>query len=524
VPLKSVIDIDINDAKFQRFKDLFDSFAARAEKQPALWTKVTDAQRQMGTTFENAIEHLDTSNEQLQRSETLWSRISHSSDSLLHNVLGVSSGLVKWATTLTAIGAGILGGGFFGIDKMAASAARDRRTTLGFGSLGGPGPLRAFGIDMGRLLDTDAFLSGVNEMETDVGQQGPAFSLLHRRLSGDTTSDAVAMLKATRELALKTPTNLLGPLFQSYGLNYSADELRRLKTMPGPEFQTMLGQFGKDSKDLNFSDKIAKTWTDFIANTERAGAAINKTFAVKLAPLEPNLEKLTNSFVKAIEAFAGSHLIKDAIDLLGKSLGRLSDALLGFNSFMDKYDALNETFKDMDSSAWDYWREKAKGFLGIGQQDARQDYGKYLGSMDTAYNIGRGTLELIKRLEHSGQRSVSPAGARGFFQLMPDTAKQYGVDDPFDPAQAAVGAAKFLSHLESKYANDKASVLAAYNAGEGRVDALKRAHGKDWLDYAPAETQGYVIRGMAASGIHIFVHNSTGGDVNVSTLGLATAP
>lgn len=66
--------------------------------------------------------------------------------------------------------------------------------------------------------------------------------------------------------------------------------------------------------------------------------------------------------------------------------------------------------------------------------------------------------------------AVSRAGARGIMQLMPDTARQYGVRDVFDPAQNIRAGARLLSDLKARYRDDLKLVLAAYNAGAGAVD------------------------------------------------------
>jgi len=67
-------------------------------------------------------------------------------------------------------------------------------------------------------------------------------------------------------------------------------------------------------------------------------------------------------------------------------------------------------------------------------------------------------------------RAVSPKGAQGLMQLMPATSEQFGVKDPFDPRQSVEAGAKLLKQLLTKYNNDVSLALAAYNAGEGRVD------------------------------------------------------
>lgn len=94
----------------------------------------------------------------------------------------------------------------------------------------------------------------------------------------------------------------------------------------------------------------------------------------------------------------------------------------------------------------------------------------------------------------------SPAGAVGLFQLMPATARQYGLRTwPFDQrlqtAESARAAAKYLDHLYGLF-KDWRLALAAYNAGEGTVQTLLKRNGARTYDaiatQLPAETQMYV--------------------------------
>jgi hypothetical protein len=82
--------------------------------------------------------------------------------------------------------------------------------------------------------------------------------------------------------------------------------------------------------------------------------------------------------------------------------------------------------------------------------------------------------ELIRGViaEESGARpcAVSWKGAQGLMQLMPATSEQFGVTDPFDPHQNVEAGTKLLKQLLTKYKDDVSLALAAYNAGEGRVD------------------------------------------------------
>lgn len=90
--------------------------------------------------------------------------------------------------------------------------------------------------------------------------------------------------------------------------------------------------------------------------------------------------------------------------------------------------------------------------------------------------------------------AVSPKGAQGIAQFMPDTAERRKLDDPFDPLAAISASASFLADLKKDFGN-LGLAAAAYNAGEGRV--TRWMAGTSGL---PDETQDYVsfITGRAA--------------------------
>jgi hypothetical protein len=67
------------------------------------------------------------------------------------------------------------------------------------------------------------------------------------------------------------------------------------------------------------------------------------------------------------------------------------------------------------------------------------------------------------------QRAVSSTGARGLMQLMPDTARRFGVQDAFDARENIFGGVRYLKVLLKLFRGDVALTAAAYNAGEGAV-------------------------------------------------------
>jgi len=104
-----------------------------------------------------------------------------------------------------------------------------------------------------------------------------------------------------------------------------------------------------------------------------------------------------------------------------------------------------------------------------------------------SYGVDERLIRAVIRAE-SGFRvdAVSPAGARGLMQLMPATARQLGVSDPFDPEQNVMAGTRFLRDLLKRYGGDVDRALAAYNWGPGNVDR----HGMR----LPSETRAYIAR------------------------------
>ena len=99
--------------------------------------------------------------------------------------------------------------------------------------------------------------------------------------------------------------------------------------------------------------------------------------------------------------------------------------------------------------------------------------------------------DLINSVVHAesgfNPRAVSPKGAQGLMQLMPQTASRLGVVNSFDPGDNLEGGTRYLRELLERYNFDLIKALAAYNAGPQRVEQY---HG------VPPyyETQAYVAR------------------------------
>ncbi|MDR0354579.1 MAG: lytic transglycosylase domain-containing protein [Deltaproteobacteria bacterium] len=94
---------------------------------------------------------------------------------------------------------------------------------------------------------------------------------------------------------------------------------------------------------------------------------------------------------------------------------------------------------------------------------------------------------VIKTESNFNQRAVSPAGAKGLMQLMPGTAKEMGVQDPFNPLDNIWGGARYLKKMLDSHGGNLNKALAAYNWGPGNF----RRHGAEGRNM-PRETRRYI--------------------------------
>jgi hypothetical protein len=125
------------------------------------------------------------------------------------------------------------------------------------------------------------------------------------------------------------------------------------------------------------------------------------------------------------------------------------------------------------------------------RQDARlspTDLREMLTRASHEHNLDMDLLASLVKTESGGDsRAVSRAGARGLTQLMPATAKEMGVADSFKPDENLRGGATYLDTLLTRYHDNLALALAAYNAGPEAVD---KYHGIPPY----RETRAYVAR------------------------------
>ncbi|MGB8951087.1 MAG: lytic transglycosylase domain-containing protein [Candidatus Aminicenantales bacterium] len=130
--------------------------------------------------------------------------------------------------------------------------------------------------------------------------------------------------------------------------------------------------------------------------------------------------------------------------------------------------------------------------LSKSSDDLRKEYDPLVRNIAEKHGVDVDLVHSVISAESGYNRyAVSPKGALGLMQLMPETAEDYGVRDLFDPGQNIEGGVKYLKDLIQLFNHKTELALAAYNAGHKAV----KKHGK--VPPYP-ETKAFIKRVMAS--------------------------
>ncbi len=123
------------------------------------------------------------------------------------------------------------------------------------------------------------------------------------------------------------------------------------------------------------------------------------------------------------------------------------------------------------------------------RQYAPQELDSIIDRASQQYGVSKKLIAAVIKAESNFTPDcTSPKGAMGLMQLMPDTAKELGVKNPYDPVENIMAGTRYLKGLLDRYSNNLSVALAAYNWGMGNVE---RSNGS-----LPRETVQYIARVM----------------------------
>jgi hypothetical protein len=349
--VKSVISIDVQDGAFQRFNALFQQYQKNLNATPLAWRRIAQEQGKGAKAFQElvALEVQSMGHQKMmlqvqqaaaritRTTSDAWRDMARNTKSVAGDIRDATTQLLKW-TSLTGVFAGVIGaGGLFGINRMAEGVASGRRSSLGIGA--GYGEQKAFANSFSRIVDSDSFLSGINESLHSASGKASLFGvgLKAGDLSGSTADVAMRFLQSARVLAKKSDPQFDAETMKARGIDkhMSLQDFQRLRATSDQEFSGLRSRYARNVGAFGVSGKDQLAYQNFVTTIDEAGDKLNAVFVRGLVPLIPGLEKLSTATVNAVQAFLEAPQLKKWIEGAGEGLKTFAD-YVGTDEFKAK--------------------------------------------------------------------------------------------------------------------------------------------------------------------------------------------
>ena len=544
-----IVQIPIDDTAFKKFSEAFEDYRGKLKAMPAAWQATNDrilelvkVQQKLGRSSDDAWKTAVAASAAYEKSvtnavraQTGLAAVTHSAGTAMTRMAAAGKalaghlfGAVRFAAKLATygIGGGLVGGGglLFGLDTLAHGVLATQRSARGLGLT--PGQFNSFRVNMARYAGTSV-LTGAATAQIDPTKWGQLATLgidpmqaAHESATALSGQEIMAVHRAWRQ-----NPSMLNPAVQAaMQLGFSAGDVRNIGLAHGASLQGAISAAHRDAGAMGFSATVAREWSNFSIQLHKAGVLIETALVNTLAPLAPQLTVMSKDIAGFITGLAQSKDVKVWVGDLEEGLKGLADWLKS-PAFRSDMQTMIWYFSKMAHAVGSAARfvfgvpkppagaptvSAVPALPAVGPPSAdlvrrahimerlggvnAQDINNLTRSAAAKYHVPLWLLRAQAHIESGyGQHLINmKTGAAGVMQFIPGTARALGITDVLSPTQSIMGAGKLDAALLQKYGGDWRKVIAAYDWGLANVDKDVAAHGKDWLRYAPAETQKYV--------------------------------
>lgn len=358
---KSIVEIDVQDEKFQSFLEKFNEYQKALGELPEQWRgavhglgeaaketeRVRDGTVGITKAFADGVAALASVNDGLDRlngnlekatktqtefnkksggARNFLNKASKDAKSLAGHIKDATTSLLSWGTVL-GLFSGLAGaGGLWGLNHLAGNASAQRFTAMGLGTTAGG--LNSTAVDFQKALGNPVgTLGAIRDAQLDLSKRWQFRAMGVDNPDRDPAELLPEMIKAARDIFVRNGSTQQGA--EAYGLTnyFTLDDLNRFKKMSDEEIDAMAKQAQQDTRRLQLTDQQLRQWQDFNIQLDRSKVSIGNTFIRGLAPLAPELGKLSDAFSGAIETVLKS-------PELGKWIDGLSDGIRRFGNYL----------------------------------------------------------------------------------------------------------------------------------------------------------------------------------------------
>lgn len=358
---KSIVEIDVQDEKFKSFLEKFNEYQKALSELPEQWRgavhglgeaaketeRVRDGTEGITKAFADGVAALSSVNDGLDRlngnlekatktqaefnkksggARNFLNKASKDAKSLAGHIKDATTSLLSWGTVL-GLFSGLAGaGGLWGLNHLAGNASAQRFTAMGLGTTAGG--LNSTAVNFQKALGNPVgTLGAIRDAQLDLSKRWQFRAMGVDNPDRDPAELLPEMIKAARDIFVRNGSTQQGA--EAYGLTnyFTLDDLNRFKKMSDEEIDAMAKQAQQDTRRLQLTDQQLRQWQDFNIQLDRSKVSIGNTFIRGLAPLAPELGKLSDAFSGAIETVLKS-------PELGKWIDGLSDGIRRFGNYL----------------------------------------------------------------------------------------------------------------------------------------------------------------------------------------------
>ncbi|STX01469.1 lytic transglycosylase domain-containing protein [Kluyvera ascorbata] len=524
---KAIVDIAVNDDSFNSFLDKFNGYKKAVDELPEAWrmssrgigdsAKETEKMRhsmdavtkaftdgvasisalnggldQLNQSLDKAGKTQSDLNKKTSGASNFLSKASKDAKSLAGHLKDATTSLLSWGS-IVGVFTGLAGaGGLWGMNRLTGSAAAQRFTAMGLGTTAGG--LNSAAVNFQSALGNPVgTLGAIRDAQADLGKSW-TFNAMGVDANQDPTKLLPQMIKSARDIFVKNGSTQQGA--EAYGLTnyFTLDDLNRFKKMSDAEIDAMAKQAAVDTQKLQVSDRQLKQWQDFNIQLDRSKVSISNTFIRGLAPLTPELTKLSDAFSGAIDTVLKSPELGKWIDSLAGGIKKFGDYLASpsfksdVDAFMSGVEKLGRVIQKV--FGWATGGESTEELMGGGaplpedpskshfdnlndrydrfqEQKKANKYNGYFEEAAKKYGVSVEILKATAGAESSWDtKAKSGAGALGLMQVMPGNFLPG--EDPFNPRDNIFAGARVMSWAKGKAGGDLDETLRYYNGGSRR--------------------------------------------------------
>ena len=568
---KPVLEIDIDDTQFRSFYEMFQKYQDQVKEMPESWKGANEVLNAGIAAVVEQTHNISKNMHAAISAQKQFATATHHSLSgmkgLAHQAKSLSDslfGAVKFVLKAGAWGGGLFAGALFGIDRLAGSALGSARSARGLGV--NTGQLRAWRTDYAQVappalpesvygaqrnMQDWAWLSLASGMPLAQAQQMNPVSLSQRLIL-----QAHEYYQRNRDNPTMLSQNAARmQAFAAMGLN--VEDVTRAGQTSRKDILAAQAQFAADQSTLRYGRSAESGLWAFQRQIKIAGQALETLLGQRLAKIGPALGSLITGLEKDASVLINGLLsdknlesikhglneftnyitsgrMKASLQSFADSISDLSGYMRGLAGFFQKMGIAKDSVVQAIHQDQDFVSRKvypsiaesiktsplglgvkaANWFLSGGNVLRSPEWSERFNKADRSFGLPAGTMRALTYAESGGYpKATSKAGAQGLLQLMPSTARDLHVKNPYDPkenfaagsyyfgqqwrlAQRLAPRASGMDHLQM--------AVAAYNWGPGNFEKeYKRsmAQGVDWQKGIPKESRdefNRIVRNLPA--------------------------